>query len=213
SYTGYQPYNIPKGAVNKVETAKWRYITAVIYNPILGLIKISFLLTLIKLCSPNLWINGSLWTIFSINVAFTIAAPIAAAFQCVPVPHFWDPINKPGKCIDKKQYIYSTIIVTIITDVLVLIMPTWILYDLHMPRKNKITIAAFLSLGLAVTAIAAYRLAFFVQVFSLKSPMAESPYSIRTALSNLESNLAVIATCGPTIKWLLGTCIPFFDSS
>jgi hypothetical protein len=133
--------------------------------------------------------------------------------SCVPIPKFWDP-DVPGYCIDKKQYIYSTIAVTIITDLLVTLMPAWILYGLQIPRKQKAVVVCFLSLGLIVAAIASYRLSYFVKVFQLNDPLrTESPYNIRTPLSNIEGNLAAIAACGPTLKWVLGRFIPFFDTN
>lgn len=70
-----------------------------------------------------------------------------------------------------------------------------------------------MSLGLFVTAITIYRLIYFIEVFRIPDPVRnESPYNIRTPLSNLEVNVSAIASCGPTIKWLLGMCIPFFDT-
>lgn len=132
--------------------------------------------------------------------------------SCVPIPKFWDR-KIPGYCVDKKKYVYSTIAVTIITDILVTIMPAWILYGLHMPRKQKAVIIAFMSLGLVVAAIASYRLVYFVRLFRLNDPLRqESPYNVRTPLSNIEANLAAIAACGPTLKWMLGRFIPFFDT-
>jgi hypothetical protein len=185
----------------------------VIYNPLLGLIKLSFMITLIKLESPSRAINISLWALFGINVAFLFAGTLAAMLSCIPIPKFWNP-KLPGYCIDKKQYIYSTIAVTIITDILVTLMPAWILYGLQMRRKHKVVIICFLSLGLIVAAIASYRLAYFVKVFQLNDPLrTESPYNIRTPLSNIEGNLAAIAACGPTLKWILSRYFPFFDSS
>lgn len=131
----------------------------------------------------------------------------------LPVARFWDR-TIPGSCLDAKQYVLSNVIITIITDVLVTLIPVWILHGLQIPLKNKITIICFLSLGLIVTAIASYRLAWFVKVFRLKDPLRqESPYNVRTPLSNIEANLAAIAACGATIKWILGRFIPFFDTA
>ncbi|KAF2876294.1 hypothetical protein BDV95DRAFT_221543 [Massariosphaeria phaeospora] len=213
SYTGYHLESVPKGAMNKMQTAKWRYVNAVLYNPILALIKISFVLTLIKLGSTNRWIRHSLWGLLAINCMFMVAGTLIAMLNCVPIPKFWDR-TIPGTCIDVKKYIYSTVIVTIITDVLVTAMPAWILYGLQMRRTAKMTIVCFLSLGLIVTAIASYRLSFFVKVLNTANPVTnESPYNLRTPLSNIEANLAVIAACGPTLKWVFGLFIPFFDSN
>ena len=112
------------------------------------------------------------------------------------------------------QYIFGTISVTIITDALVSIIPAAILIGLHMPRKTKVLIISFLSLGLVVTAIASYRLSVFVRVFSVDDPLQnESPYNVRTPLSNIEASLAAIAACGPTLKYILGLVIPILGSS
>ncbi|KAF2272839.1 uncharacterized protein EI97DRAFT_343566, partial [Westerdykella ornata] len=213
SYTGYHPEDIPKGAINPLETSKWRYVNAVMYNPILALIKMSFLLTLIKLGHPGRAIRISLWFLFAVNVAFLFAGTLIAMLSCIPIPRFWDK-RIPGYCVNTKKYIYSTIAVTITTDVLVTLMPAWILSGLHMSRKQKVMIIAFMSLGLIVAAIASYRLAYFVRIFRLNDPLhQESPYNVRTPLSNIEGNLAAIAACGPTLKWILSRFFPFFGSS
>jgi hypothetical protein len=177
----------------------------------LAFIKLSFLITLIKLQSANRWIQRSLWTLFAINGTFLIAGFIASITPCIPLERFWDK-TVPGTCQNSEQYVISTIIVTIITDALVTVIPAWIIYDLQMPRKEKITVICFMSLGLVVTAVASYRLRYYVVIFSLPDYHTESPYNVRTPLSNIEGNLAAIAACGATLKWILGRFIPFFDS-
>lgn len=184
-----------------------------LYNPILALIKVSFIITLIKLQAPNIWIKSSLWTLLAVNVLFGIAGTLVALLNCRPIPKFWNR-TIPGSCMNTAQYIFGTISVTIITDALVSIIPAAILIGLHMPRKTKVLIISFLSLGLVVTAIASYRLSVFVRVFSVDDPLQnESPYNVRTPLSNIEASLAAIAACGPTLKYILGLVIPILGSS
>ncbi|KAF2641398.1 hypothetical protein P280DRAFT_469019 [Massarina eburnea CBS 473.64] len=81
-----------------------------------------------------------------------------------------------------------------------------------MSRRSKISVIIFLSLPLAVTAIGIYRLQNFVAVLNLPPGTAEDPYNVRNSLSNIESNLGVLAACGPTIKWILGRLFPYFAS-
>ncbi|KAF2133001.1 hypothetical protein P153DRAFT_382626 [Dothidotthia symphoricarpi CBS 119687] len=211
SFSGFHQEDIPEGAVNQVNVLYWRFINNAIYNPILGLVKISFLITLQKLRSPNRMITASLWTLIIINVTYIFAATFGSIFMCIPVRKSWI-MTETGSCGNRAQYIFGVIGVTIATDVLVTIIPAWIVIDLRMSVKNKLGVIAFLSLPLAVTTIACYRLHTFLVVFSLPKLSAEDPYNIRNALSNIESNLAVIATCGPTIKWILGRFIPWLDS-
>ena len=236
SYSGYHRQDIPKGAVDPSKPLfvsniqhpslpcimqravtcylpylQWRYINNNVYNPILGLIKISFCLSLIKLRSPREWVNRSLWALVVINTMFIIAATFGSIFRCWPVKKRWYP-KTPGTCGSNTQYTYSVVYVTIITDVLVTIIPAAILYGLQMPRRHKVTAMIFLSLPIGVTAIGVYRLYNFYKVFNLPKDQTEDPYNVRNALSNIESNLGVIAACGPTIKWILGTVFPYFRS-
>jgi hypothetical protein len=146
-----------------------------------------------------------------VNILIIFAATFGSVFMCWPIHKYWH-LNEPGTCGNRAQYIFGVIGVTIATDVLVTITPAWLLHDLQIPLRNKIGVIAFLSLPLAITAIGCYRLHTFIEVFSLPTLSAEDPYNVRNALSNIESNLAVIAACGPTIKWILGRFIPYFDT-
>lgn len=206
---GYHYWDIPKGAVNVTEYKKWGFANSVVYNPILGLIKASFVITLLKLRSPNRRINIALWTIFTINGLFTIAAPLVCAFQCSPVSKFWNP-SQPGKCLDGPKYTYGTIGIVLATDLAVVVMPTWILHNLHMPFRRKAMYISFLSFGVAVTAIGGYRLYVFANLFTKKQMDPDFGYGMSQSLSNLEVSLASIGACGATVKWLLGKFIPFF---
>lgn len=224
SYAGYHAEDIPKGAVNQVDllfvsfptasntfsnsviltrTIQWRYINNILHNPVLGLVKISFLITLLKLRSYNRWIIASLWTSIAVNIVFIILAVLGGIVKCWPIEKAWHP-DIPGHCPHRPPYIYGTIGTTIATDFLVSLIPAWIIHDLRMPMKNKVAVILFLSLPLAVTAIGCYRLQMFIAVFRLPKGMAdENPYNVRNALTNIEGNLGVIAACGPTIKWIL----------
>ncbi|KAI1534274.1 hypothetical protein PtrSN002B_007622 [Pyrenophora tritici-repentis] len=102
---------------------------------------------------------------------------------------------------------------TIATDVLVAIIPAWVLHDLRMPLRHKMAVIIFLSLPLAATGIGCYRLHKFVEVVNLPKIYGEDPYNVQSVLSNVEANLGVIAACGPTVKWILSRFIPYFDTS
>jgi hypothetical protein len=147
-------------------------------------------------------IIASLWTLIVINVMFIIGATIGALFMCWPIQKSWYPLM-PGTCGDRPAYVFGTVGVTIATDVLVALIPAWVIHDLRMPLRNKVFVIIFLSLPLAVTAIGCYRLYQFVEVMKLSKVYTENPYNVRNVLSNVEANLGVLAACGPTIKWIL----------
>ena len=148
-----------------------------------------------------------MWVTLIINGCFAIAAPLVCLLQCNPVPRYWD-ISIPGKCINPGAYIVSTSSIVLATDVLILLMPTWILHDLKMPVGRKLMVIAFLSFGVAVTIVGAVRTSVLVKVFVIGQLDPDPTYGVNYTLSNIESALAIIGICGPTIKHLLSFCIP-----
>jgi hypothetical protein len=164
-------------------------------------------MTLIKLRSQNKWINRCLWATLALNGCFAIAAPLACILQCNPIAKYWDA-SIQGRCVDAGAYTVSTSSIVLTTDVLILLMPSWILHDLKMPLGRKLMVIAFLSFGVLVTVVGAVRTSVLVKVFVQKRITADPTYEINYTLSNIESGLAIIGTCGPTIKYLLSCCIP-----
>lgn len=62
--------------------------------------------------------------------------------MCWPVHKYW--YSKTQRtCGNGAQYIFEVIGVTIATDVLVTVIPAWILHDLQMPPKHKLGVFAF----------------------------------------------------------------------
>lgn len=175
------------------------------YNPIMVAIKASFLWSLQKLKSPRVWVNRSLWAIQGINLAYGIVHLFVSAVPCVPVKAKWD-FSVKGSCYDDVNFIIGTISVVLITDVMVLIMPTWIIYDLQIPRSRKILAISFLSLGGIVIAVGAVRLVWLYRAVK----KIQDPHTVYPALSSIEVAVAIIAASGPTVKWILGCCIPAF---
>jgi hypothetical protein len=127
--------------------------------------------------------------------------------QCQPVSHYWDKTIS-GKCVDAGAYTVSTSSIVLATDLLILLMLTWILYDLNMPLGRRLMVVSFLSFGVAVTVVGAIRTNVLVKVFVLGQTSPDPTYGTSFVLSNIESGFAIIGVCGPTFKYILGLCIP-----
>ena len=167
------------------------------------IVKASFLWSLQKLRSRNVWIRRSLWAIQIINASYLLGALIAGLMPCLPLARQFDK-TIPGTCYDAYNFVVGTICVVLATDAMVLIMPTWIIYDLQMSIRRKLVTIAFLSLGLVVIAIGILRLNWLANKFKGIS----TSYSVEQSYSAIECNVAIIGACGPTVKYLLGRFIP-----
>jgi len=83
----------------------------------------------------------------AITIMLAIATLFADIFQCTPVALAYDKTIKGGHCIRQGPFFYATSATNIFTDVLVVFLPFGILWDLKMPRKQKVAVGCILSLA------------------------------------------------------------------
>lgn len=133
---------------------------------------------------------------------------VAVIFQCVPISKTFHP-EVPGTCINLPQFFIATAALTILTDILVLIIPTWLLWDLNMKPRKKIATIFLLSLGFLVTSISVYRVYYLINIY-YGPPDPDPTYSVGGTSSTIEVNLAIIAACGPFLKPLIVRFLPNF---
>jgi hypothetical protein len=178
------------------------------YNPIVCLVKMSFLWSLQKLRSPNKWIQRSLWAIQIINLIYMIISTVVAVVPCLPLRKKWHP-EIPGHCMQGDKYVLGNVTIVLVTDALVLLMPSWIIWDLQMPLKRKVMTISFLSFGFVLIAVGIARMIWLYNAFLGKS----KSYSVESAYSAIESSIAIVGACGPTIKYILSFCVPSLKST
>ncbi|KAF2855743.1 hypothetical protein T440DRAFT_535885 [Plenodomus tracheiphilus IPT5] len=207
-YTGYRQEDIPSYAIDFGHAFKLQYALSVEYNPCICLVKASFLWSLYKLRSHNPWIKRCILGLQALNAIYMVATTIISAIPCLPVAKSWDP-TLPGGCYDPILYVSGNVSVVIITDFLVLLIPTWIIWDLQMPLKRKLVTIAFLSLGFIVIAIGIARLIWLLNAFKGNV----NSHSIESAYTAIESSVAIIGTSGPTVKYILSRFIPWLRPS
>ncbi|KAF2728888.1 hypothetical protein EJ04DRAFT_538163 [Polyplosphaeria fusca] len=203
TFAGYHPQDVPREKIDMIYANKLQYALGVEYNPVICVIKASFMWSLQRLRSGNVWIRRSLWALQILNAVYCVATTLVSIFPCRPLKARFD-FSLPGDCYDSFTYVVGNVSVVIVTDFLVLLIPTWIIYDLHMPLRRKLMTISFLSLGVIVIVIGILRLIWLTNAFRGKI----NNYSVESAYSSIESSVAIIGTCGPTIKYILGRFIP-----
>ncbi|KAF1838125.1 hypothetical protein BDW02DRAFT_489849 [Decorospora gaudefroyi] len=207
-FAGYRQEDVPGYAIDFVYAFKLQYALSVEYNPCICMVKASFLWSLYKLRSHNPWIKRSILGLQALNAVYMVATTIVSAVPCLPIAKAWHP-ELPGGCYSPTLYVTGNVSVVILTDFLVLLIPTWMIWDLQMPVARKLVTISFLSLGFIVIAIGIARLFWLLGAFNgtIKN------YSVESAYGAIESSVAIIGTSGPTIKYLLSRCIPWLRPS
>ena len=222
---GHHMEDVPPLTLDEmILSAKLNFAQGLIYNPILGCVKFAIILFLLRLDDKRRRIQWTLWGLFAFNAGHIIAVFLVVVFQCTPVHMYWDHfktdvilddgtvVNPNYHCIDQAAFSISTAGVAVATDVVILMVPVFIMWNLRMPLRRKLAVLFVLSLGWVVAVVGAVRIKFFVDMWygSFKDPS----HSLWSTLSAVENNVAIMVASGPAIKALITWFSPrFFGTS
>ncbi|EDN99155.1 hypothetical protein SS1G_14015 [Sclerotinia sclerotiorum 1980 UF-70] len=189
-------------------------MTELLYNPILALVKTSILLFLLRLTGQKTDVRLSIIGLLIFNGIMMVVTFLLTTFHCVPIAANWYPELYPDAvCMNFANFVTGTASVSVLTDVLALWMPTWIVYNLQIPRSQKIMLVAILSFGLVTVIIGIIRIV-LLDTFD-RNPPADLTYSILFCVSTIEVGLSFVCACAPALKPIIVRIIPkiFGESS
>ncbi|KAJ5106517.1 hypothetical protein N7456_003192 [Penicillium angulare] len=206
TYIGYNVGDIPKDAPT-VLGSKYAYATELIYNPILALVKTSILLFLLRLTGQKKSVRQAIWALLILNGVAAIITFFITVFHCLPIASNWNPVAYPNaKCLNFANFVTGTASVSIFTDFLALMLPTWIVYELQMRWNQKIMLIGILSFGLLTVT------AGVVRVILLDNYDRHIPenytHTVLFCVSTIEVGLSFVAACAPSFKPLVARFLP-----
>jgi hypothetical protein len=115
----------------------------------LALVKTSILLFLLRLTGQKKSVRQAIWALLIFNGLTAVATFLITVFHCLPIAANWDAASYPDAvCLNFADFVTGTASVSILTDVLALMLPTWIVYRLQMQWKQKLMLIGILSFGL-----------------------------------------------------------------
>lgn len=148
-YIGIHLWQIPPpGTFNPRNGMIVNYIVVVLYNPQLALVKSSVLFFLLRLGGHQRGLRKGIQVLNWSNIALMVAVLFASIFTCVPVYKYWDKSVEGGVCNNEAMQYLVTSGLTILTDVLVLIIPIKIVWGLQVAKKLKIILICLLCSGI-----------------------------------------------------------------
>lgn len=186
---------------------RWQFIIQLWYSPILGAVKASILLFMLRLTSHMTRIKWTIHALNALNLGMVTAIFLVVMVQCGPMEFNWDKSIRGGMCINQGRFYMSTAALTIFSDLLVLALPFWIFLGLNMARGLKIAILCVFLLGAIVPAVGTYRLVLLYQTF-FQPPPPDPTYSISLTSSVVECNLAIVTASAPALRGLCRCWLP-----
>lgn len=210
AYLGIHIEDVPEH--DPIIPLRWQFIIQLWYSPILGAVKASILLFMLRLTSHMARFRWSIHALNALNLGMVAAILLVVIVQCGPVEFNWDKSIRGGTCINQGWFYLSTAALTIFTDLLVLSLPFWVFLGLNMARGLKIAIMCVFLVGAVVPAVGAYRLVLLYQTF-FEPPPLDPTYSISLTSSVVECNLAIATASAPALRGLFRCWLPQLFSS
>lgn len=135
---------------NYVGLAQSNFANALCYFAALGLVKAALLVFYLRLDPRKITRYFIFFVLFTV-AGLEIASCLIIVFECQPVHKFWDLKNEvPGKCMDvhDRQIFYNANgIINIIQDIIIYVLPIPMLWNLQMPKRQKMALISLFSFG------------------------------------------------------------------
>ncbi|OQE72655.1 hypothetical protein PENNAL_c0094G03347 [Penicillium nalgiovense] len=131
---------------------------------------------------------------------WAIVMTFLAIFNCKPISAFW---TTEGTCLNFKEFAIGYAIVNIISDFAVWLMPIPRVWNIQLPKPQKIALSLIFALGLFDCAAAMARL--LLSMLVLGEYDSTWLYAKGYMWSIIEVSTGIVCTCLPTMRVLLKT--------
>ena len=105
------------------------------------------ILALYRRLFPQKGIRIVIHTLMGILIAQTIAIVVAAFVACIPFAANWDPTLPGAVCINKEALFIWSSFPNILTDIVMLVLPIRIVWNLHITTRLKIGLTLTFMVG------------------------------------------------------------------
>ena len=96
------------------------------------------ILALYRRLFPNKSNRYVIYALMGILIGLTISTVVTALVACIPFAANWDPTLPGARCIDKEAFFRWGSLPNIITDIIMLILPMRIVWNLHTTTRLKV---------------------------------------------------------------------------
>lgn len=176
------------------------YVAMVTYGPTAYLTKVCLLWIMTRVFNPVRKAALFIYVFRGIMLAYYISAVIVKIRICSPIAKFWDT-DIDGTCLDKTSIILADAVVSVVSDLIILILPLPLTMDLQMSMKKMMTVIAILGAGGFAVVASIIRLALIVVTGQSKD--VTLAFMRINMLGNAEVSIGVICTSLPALSALV----------
>ncbi|EHK23197.1 uncharacterized protein TRIVIDRAFT_71185 [Trichoderma virens Gv29-8] len=188
--------------VSKEEVEKYFkscYAATIFYAPMAMTVKLALLIIIIRVFgSVHRRTLIGIYIFIGMIVAYYVSGFFIKIFICWPISAYWT--GDASKCMNQSAIVTADSIISVISDLAILLLPTPLTWSLQLPRRKRLRVAGLLCAGGVATAFSIYRLAMIVD--ERNSPNMTMVF-IKVILSgNAEAGIGLICACLPAVSAL-----------
>ncbi|KAI0446150.1 hypothetical protein F4803DRAFT_504690 [Xylaria telfairii] len=174
------------------------YVATISYFIVMATIKAAILLQWIRLFVPRGRRTTLFWTCCataSVNFVASVIQMFLVAFACTPREKYWNPLVE-GTCLDANATAFAAPIINLGFDIIILLLPQKVIWNLHLPLKKKLGVATIFALGLLACISAALRIVYSVTFY--RGDDRTFNISSVALLCLAESTIGILIYCVPS---------------
>ena len=92
--------------------------------------------------------RNTVYVVIGITIAWGIYAAMGTWILCTPIAFNWDSTIPGGHCANRNASYYAIGIIDVGTDIFIWLLPIPMVWNLQLPRGNKIGLTAIFGIGL-----------------------------------------------------------------
>ncbi|KAH6607111.1 hypothetical protein Trco_003424 [Trichoderma cornu-damae] len=194
-YATYTAYVLMIGyCITACFVQKSCYAATIFYAPMAMTVKLALLVIITRVFgSVHRRTLIGIYVFIGMIVAYYVSGLFIKIFICWPIHAYWE--GDSGRCLDQSAIVTADSIISVISDLAILLLPTPLTWSLRLPLRKRLRVTGLLCAGGVATAFSIYRLAMIVDQGN--SPNMTIVF-IKVILSgNAEAGIGLICACLP----------------
>lgn len=146
-YYGYGKHGYDLSREDKSQALKYFVLTQATYKASINLTKSSILLLYLRIFGGLQWFRYICISQITLIALYCTASLIVTIFQCSPIQRAWNK-EIDGTCINIAKFWYANGGFSIVTDVVILLLPMPLVYRLQISCVHKVALMLVFTLGI-----------------------------------------------------------------
>ncbi|KAH7391671.1 hypothetical protein BKA64DRAFT_111454 [Cadophora sp. MPI-SDFR-AT-0126] len=191
---GYHDWELTTPAFMRFK--KTLYFDIIFHSPTTFFVKATLLLLFVRVFSPKRNVVRGIYCFATLLLLYYTSTSLAKVWVCTPIGAFWNPAIRKS-CIDTDSVFRMDNILSVITDLVILILPVPLMWSVQVTRKKKIGISMLLGAGGLATSCSGARLIITSAENIHDATLAATQFKMLAV-----AELAIALTCA---------CVPSFN--